>query len=54
MMPFFFLILQALTRVAASNMVVTKKRPQGSTINNDLCENFYDVKTMRLLECRMH
>ena len=50
---FFFLILPAVTRFAASNMVVTKKKwLQGSTINNDLCEKLYGVKTMRLLECQ--
>ena len=47
---FFFLILPAVTRFAASNMVVTKKKwLQGSTINNDFCEKLYGVKTMRLL-----
>ena len=33
-------------------MVVTKKWVQRLTINNDLCEKFYGVKTMHLLECR--
>ena len=41
-----------MTRFAASNMVVTKKKwLQGPTINNDLCEKLYGVKAMRLLEC---
>ena len=49
---FFFLILRAGTRFAASNMVVRKKKSlQGSTTNNNLCEKLYGVKTMRLLEC---
>ena len=49
---FFFLILRAGTRFAASKMVVRKKKSlQGSTTNNDLSEKFYGVKTMRLLEC---
>ena len=50
---FFFLILPAGTRFAASNMVVKKKKSLlGSTTNNDLCEKLYGVKTMRLLECQ--
>ena len=49
---FFFLILPAGTRFAASNMVVRKNKSlQGSATNNTLCEKLYGVKTMRLLEC---
>ena len=35
-------------------VVKQKKLLQGSTINNDLREKLYGVKTMRLLECHMH
>ena len=40
-----------MTRFASSTMVVKQKKLlQGSTINNDLREKLYGIKTMRLLE----